>query len=97
VRYILGYAARECGTDFRRREKEREDSQMAEPEWELLTVQGLSMTDETASEFVGTFVIHRTGHTEPVEQVRLRVKRSVLEEVSRTLQRLLTRSTRFSR
>jgi hypothetical protein len=32
-----------------------------------------------------------------VEQVRLRVKRSVLEEVSRTLQRLLTRSTKFSR
>jgi len=77
--------------------KEREDLQMAEPEWELLTVQGLSMTDETASEFVGTFVIHRAGHAEPVEQVRLRVKRSVLEEVSRTLHRLLTRSTRFSR
>jgi len=70
---------------------------MAEPEWELLAVQGLSMTDETASEFVGTFVIHRAGHAEPVEQVRLRVKRSVLEEVSRTLQRLLTRSTKFSR
>jgi len=70
---------------------------MAEPEWELLTVQGLSMTDETAAEFVGTFVIHRDGSAEPVEQVRLRVKRSVLEEVSRTLQRLLTRSTRYSR
>ncbi len=66
---------------------------MAEPEWELLTVQGLSMTDETAAEFVGT----RDGSAEPVEQVRLRVKRSVLEEVSRTLQRLLTRSTKFSR
>ena len=70
---------------------------MAEPEWELLTVRGLGMTDETASEFVGTFVIHRRDSAEPVENVTVRVKRSVLEEVATTLQRLLARSTRFTR
>jgi len=70
---------------------------MAESEWELLTVRGLAMTDETASEFVGTFVIHRAGSPEPVENVTVRVKRSVLEEVATTLQRLLARSTRFTR
>jgi hypothetical protein len=70
---------------------------MAEPEWELLTVRGLGMTDESAAEFVGSFVIHRAGSPEPVEQVPIRVKRSVLEELSRTLQRVLTRSTRYSR
>jgi hypothetical protein len=96
VRYILGYPARERARFFVAA-KGKARSRMAEPEWELLTVQGLSMTDETAAEFVGTFVIHRDGSAEPVEQVRLRVKRSVLEEVSRTLQRLLTRSTKFSR
>jgi len=69
---------------------------MAEAEWELLTVRGLGMTDESAAEFVGTFVIHRAGSPEPVEQVRVRVKRSVLEETSRTLQRLLARSTRYT-
>lgn len=70
---------------------------MAEAEWELLTVRGLSMTDESASEFVGTFVIHRRGSSEPVENVTVRVKRSVLEEVSTVLGRLLARSTRFTR
>jgi len=70
---------------------------MAEPEWELLTVRGLSMTDESASEFVGTFVIHRNGSPEPVEEVRLRVKRTVLEELAGALKRVLARSTRFSR
>ena len=68
---------------------------MADAEWELLTVRGLSMTDESASEFVGTLVIHRKGSAEPVENVTLRVKRSVLEEVATTLQRLLVRSTGF--
>jgi len=43
---------------------------MPESEWELLTVRGLGMTDESASEFVGTFVIHRTGSQEPVENIR---------------------------
>ena len=66
-------------------------------EWELLTVRGLGMTDESAAEFVGTFVIHRAGSSEPVENVTVRVKRSVLEEVTTTLQRLLARSTRFAR
>lgn len=70
---------------------------MDDAEWELLTVRGLSMTDESASEFVGTFVIHRTGSPEPVENVAIRVKRGVLEEVASTLQRLLARSTRFAR
>lgn len=70
---------------------------MAEPEWELLTVRGLGMTDESAAEFVGALVIHRAGSPEPVEQVQVRIKRSVLEELSRTLQRLLTRSTRYTR
>ncbi len=70
---------------------------MAEPEWELLTVRGLAMTDESASEFVGTLVINRRGSAEPVENVTVRVKRSVLEEVSTTLQRLLSRSTRYMR
>jgi hypothetical protein len=66
-------------------------------EWELLLLRGLAMTDETASEFSGTLVVHRQGSAEPVEHVRVRVKRSVLEEMSRTLQRLLERSTRYTR
>jgi len=70
---------------------------MPDAEWELLTVRGLSMTDETAGEFVGTFVIHRQGSSEPVENVTVRVKRSVLEELSTTLQRTLARSTRYAR
>lgn len=70
---------------------------MAEGEWELLTLRGLAMTDESAAEFVGTLVIHRAGSGEPVENVTVRVKRSVLEEVAGTLQRLLARSTRFAR
>lgn len=69
---------------------------MPEPEWELLTVRGLGMTDETAAEFAGTFVIHRAGSPEPVEQVQVRVKRSVLEELSGTIARLLARSTRYT-
>ncbi len=73
------------------------EERMAEPEWELLTVRGLGMTDESAAEFVGTFVIHRAGSSEPVEQVQIRVKRSVLEEMSGTIQRLLVRSTRYTR
>lgn len=70
---------------------------MDDAEWELLTVRGLSMTDESAAEFIGTFVIHKKGSPEPVENVTVRVKRSVLEEVASTLQRLLARSTRFAR
>jgi hypothetical protein len=70
---------------------------MAEGEWELLTLRGLAMTDESASEFVGTLVIHRAGSLEPVENVTVRVKRSVLEELAGSVGRLLARSTRFSR
>jgi hypothetical protein len=66
-------------------------------EWELLLLRALAMTDETASEFSGTLVVHRRGSSEPVEHVRVRVKRSVLEEMSGTLQRLLARSTRYTR
>ena len=69
---------------------------MPDHEWELLTVRGLAGTDERASEVVGTFVIHRKGSDEPVENITVRVKRGVLEEVARTLQRLLTRSTPFT-
>ncbi len=69
---------------------------MADSEWELLTVRGLAGTDERAAEFVGTFVIHRKGSAEPVENITVRVKRSVLEEVAATLQRLLARSTPFA-
>jgi hypothetical protein len=72
------------------------DSHMADSEWELLTVRGLAGTDERAAEFVGTFVIHRKGSAEPVENITVRVKRSVLEEVAATLQRLLARSTPFA-
>jgi hypothetical protein len=68
---------------------------MPEEEWELLAVRGLSGTDEQAAEFVGTFVVHRRGSGEPVEHVAVRVKRSVLEEIAKTLQRLLARSTAF--
>jgi hypothetical protein len=55
------------------------------------------MSDESAAEFLGTLVIHRMGSPEPVEHVGVRVKRSVLEEMATTLQRLLTRSTRYTR
>jgi hypothetical protein len=68
-----------------------------EPEWELLTLRGLAMTDETAAEFTGTLVIHRAGSSEPVESVKVRVKRSVLEELGGAVKRLLARSTPFTR
>jgi hypothetical protein len=55
------------------------------------------MTDETASEFTGTLVIHRAGSPEPVENVRVRIKRSVLEELGSAVRRLLARSTPFTR
>ena len=64
-------------------------------QWELLGVRGLAATDESAEEFAGTLLIHRAGSREPVEAIQLRVKRSILAELSRTLSRLLQRSTRF--
>jgi hypothetical protein len=69
----------------------------AEAEWEMLTLRGLAMTDETASEFIGTLVIHRAGSPEPVENVRVRIKRSVLEEMAGAVQRVLARSMPFTR
>jgi hypothetical protein len=69
----------------------------AESEWEMLTLRGLAMTDETASEFTGTLVIHRRGSPEPVESVSVRIKRSMLEEMAGAVQRVLARSTPFTR
>lgn len=63
---------------------------------ELLGVRGLAATDETAEEFTGTLLIHRTGSGEPVEAIQVRVKRSILVDLSSTLSRLLQRSTRFT-
>ena len=68
---------------------------MAEPEWELLQVRGLTMTDESATEFSGTLVIHRRGSSEPVETVAVRIKRSALDELATTAARTLARSTAF--
>ena len=67
---------------------------MAE-EWEILTIRGLSATDERAEEFTGTLVIHRAGSAEPVESITVRVRRSVVRELSESLGRLLQRSTGF--
>ena len=67
---------------------------MAE-EWEILTLRGLSATDERAEEFTGTLVIYRAGSAEPVESITVRVRRSVVRELNETLGRLLKRSTGF--
>lgn len=69
---------------------------MSQAYWELLGVRGLAATDESAEEFTGTLVIHRVGNPEPVEEVQIRVKRSILTETQATLSRLLRRSTRFT-
>ena len=66
-------------------------------EWEILTLRGLTATDERAEEFVGTLVIHRVGSQEPVESITVRVRRSVVRELQETLGRLLKRSTGFVR
>jgi hypothetical protein len=66
-------------------------------EWELLAVRGLAATDEGAEEFVGTFVIHRIGSSDPVEAIQVRVRRSILREVHETLGRLLARSVGLKR
>jgi hypothetical protein len=65
-------------------------------QWELLGVRGLAATDETAEEFIGTILMHRSGSPEPVEAIQVRVKRSILAELSENLKRLLQRSTRFT-
>jgi hypothetical protein len=69
---------------------------MAE-EWEILTLRGLTATDERAEEFTGTLVIHKTGSNEPVENVTVRIRRSIVREMQESLGRLLTRSTGFVR
>jgi hypothetical protein len=65
--------------------------------WEVLTMRGLAATDERAEEFTGTLVIHRVGSPEPVENVTIRVKRSILTELHDNVGRLLARSTGFKR
>jgi hypothetical protein len=65
--------------------------------WEVLTLRGLTATDERAEEFTGTLVIHRAGSPEPVESITVQVKRSILVELHDTLGRLLARSTAFKR
>jgi hypothetical protein len=66
-------------------------------EWEFLMLRGLGVTDESAQEFLGTLVIHRVGSVEPVEDVTVRIKRSVLEELAAQLARTLARSTPYRR
>lgn len=56
-------------------------------------MRGLAATDERAEEFTGTLVIHRVGSPEPVENVAIRVKRSILRELHDNVGRLLARST----
>ena len=69
---------------------------MAE-EWEILTLRGLTATDERAEEFTGTLVIHKAGSSEPVENVSVRIRRSIVREIQESFGRLLTRSTAFVR
>jgi len=67
---------------------------MAE-EWEILTLRGLAAADERAEEFTGTLVIHKAGSSEPVENVTVRIKRSIVRELADNTSRLLKRSTGF--
>jgi hypothetical protein len=69
---------------------------MAE-EWEILTLRGLAAADERAEEFTGTLVIHKAGSSEPVENVTVRIKRSIVRELADNTSRLLKRSTGFGR
>ena len=68
---------------------------MSGGEWEILTLRGLAATDERAEEFVGTLVIHRIGSAEPVESIQVRIKRTIVTELSDALARLLKRSIGF--
>jgi hypothetical protein len=65
--------------------------------WEVLTLRGLASTDERAQEFTGTLVIHRVGSAEPVESIRISIKRSIVAELHENLGRLLARSTGVTR
>ena len=69
---------------------------MAE-EWEILTLRGLAAVDERAEEFTGTLVIHKAGSSEPVENVTVRIKRSIVRELADNTGRLLKLSTGFGR
>ena len=60
-------------------------------------MRGLAATDERAEKFVGSLVIHREGNPEPVENVTVAIKRSVLVELHENLGRLLARSTGMTR
>jgi hypothetical protein len=46
---------------------------------------------------VGSLVIHREGHPEPVESVTVAIKRTVLVELHENLGRLLARSAGITR
>jgi hypothetical protein len=70
---------------------------MCAEQWEILTLRGLAATDERAEEFVGTLVIHRVGSPEPVESIQVRLKRTIVTELSDALTRLLKRSIGFKR
>ena len=65
--------------------------------WEILTLRGLAATDERAEEFTGTLVISKAGSTEPVDEVVVTVKRSMLKELHESIGRLLARSTAYKR
>lgn len=65
--------------------------------WELLGIRQLAATDERADEFAGTIVVHRHGTGEPVETLRVTVKRAVLAEMEAYLGRLLRRSRGVAR
>lgn len=60
--------------------------------WEILGIRQLAAVDERAERFEGTLLVHRRGAPEPVETVRVTVKRSVLAELEGYLTRLLKRS-----
>ncbi|MGH7267905.1 MAG: hypothetical protein ACREMB_24070 [Candidatus Rokuibacteriota bacterium] len=60
--------------------------------WEILGIRQLAATDERAEEFSGTLLVHRRGAPEPVETIAVVVKRTVLVELDRYLERLLARS-----
>ena len=63
----------------------------------MLTLRGLSATDERAEEFTGTLVISKAGSPEPVDEIPVTVKRSMLRELHDNIGRLLTRSTAYKR
>jgi hypothetical protein len=65
--------------------------------WEILTLRGLAATDERAEEFTGTLVVSKAGSREPVDEVTVTVKRSMLKELHDNIGRLLARSTAYRR